>query len=409
MGRSKLKALQETTLVTFFDVCSQWNLVVDVHYKYNSKSNVITFEKDYGGSIILLKDLFAYPSDPDFDSLGSLEITGAFVDEAAQITAKAREIVRSRIRYKLDNFCPKCAAPRKVDLDVNKMWKCKCGNYTKGLIPKMLMTCNPTKGWLYHDFYKPWRDGTLPPNKKFIQVLARDNKYTQSSYLENLEGLTGTNRERLLEGNWEYNDETWSLIDYNAIINSFGRPLPPGERMITADIARQGRDKTVVAVWDGLRVLKFYTLDKNTIPEAVQLIKDAQFNYGVYSHNVFVDQDGVGGGVLDSLPDAVGVVNNSPAIFVEGEKENFGNLKSQLYFWLSEYMNKGMVSICLDENRDLIVQELEWCRRKDADHDSKFYVLPKNEIRENLSRSPDFLDVLAFRMLPEINNGELYL
>jgi len=409
MGRSKLKSLQETTLVTFFDVCQQWHIEPDTHFKYNSKSNVITFEKDYGGSIILLKDLFAYPSDPDFDSLGSLEITGAFVDEASQITAKAREIIRSRIRYKLDNFCPRCARQRTVLLDGNGRWKCECGNYTKGLVPKMLMTCNPTKGWLYTDFYKPWKEGRLPENKKFIQVLAKDNKYTQSSYLENLEGLTGSNRDRLLLGEWEYDTDDWNLIEYDAIQDVFTNEIKGGERVITADIARQGRDKTVVCVWDGLILIKIYTLAKNTIPESADLIRDAQRTYGVHTDNVYIDADGIGGATQDLLPDTQGIVSNSPPVFVEGAKENFGNLKSQLYFYLSECINERRMRIVPTEFRDQIVQELEWCRQKSADMDGKFYVIPKQEIRENIGRSPDFMDCLAYRMMHELNDGCQYL
>ncbi len=410
MGRSKLKSLEETTLVTFFDVCSKWGMVADVHYKYNSKKNIIAFHKNYGGSVILLKDLFAYPSDPEFDSLGSLEITGAFVDEAAQITSKAREIIRSRIRYRLDEFCPKCSEQRKVPLDARKMWLCKCGYYTSGLLPKMLMTCNPTKGWLYSQFYKPWKDGSLDAGRKFIPALARENTYIQSSYISNLEGLTGTNRERLLDGSWEYDVDTWSLIAYDAIQDAFlNIDVPPGEKIITADIARQGRDKTVIGVWSGMRLEYIYTIAKNSIPEAVEAIKDAMARHGVFVHNVYIDQDGVGGGVLDYIDGANGIVNNSPPLFVENEKENFGNLKSQLGYWLSEYLNNRKIYIRPDENMDKIMQEMEWLRRKNADNDMKYYTLPKSEIREGLGRSPDYLDMITFRMLPELDDGFGYL
>ena len=95
------------------------------HFRYNSQSGLIKF---FNGSEILLKDLFSYPSDPNFDELGSLEITDSFIDEANQISSKAKQIVRSRIRYKLDE---------------------------NDLIPKMLMTCNPAKNWTYSEFFKP--------------------------------------------------------------------------------------------------------------------------------------------------------------------------------------------------------------------------------------------------------------
>jgi phage terminase large subunit len=96
MGRAKLKALKETTLVTFFDLSSQ--LGISEQWEYNAQSGTINW---LNGSQIILKDLFLYPSDPNFDSLGSLEITGAFIDEVSQINYKAWQIVQSRIRYKI--------------------------------------------------------------------------------------------------------------------------------------------------------------------------------------------------------------------------------------------------------------------------------------------------------------------
>ena len=119
IGRSKLDTLKKTTLKTFFEVAQLFGLRANEHYQFNAQSNVITF---YNGSEIILKDLFSYPSDPSFDSLGSLEITDAFIDECSQVSKKAVDIVRSRIRYKLREF---------------------------DLSPKTLLTCNPSKGWLY--------------------------------------------------------------------------------------------------------------------------------------------------------------------------------------------------------------------------------------------------------------------
>ena len=101
MGRSELKNLKKTTLNSFFEVCKERGIKANVHFRLNTQDSVISF---INGSQIILADLFAYPSDPEFDSLGSLEITGAFIDEAPQITEKCKNIVKSRIRYKLDEF-----------------------------------------------------------------------------------------------------------------------------------------------------------------------------------------------------------------------------------------------------------------------------------------------------------------
>ncbi len=111
MGRAKLKTLKETTLNTFFELSKELSL--SNQFTYNAQSSIIKWNN---GSEILLKDLFLYPSDPEFDELGSLEITGAFVDEVSQITYKSWQILKSRIRYKLNEF---------------------------DLIPKLFGTCNP--------------------------------------------------------------------------------------------------------------------------------------------------------------------------------------------------------------------------------------------------------------------------
>ena len=158
MGRSKLKALKQTTLNTFFEICSVWKLN-DSHYKYNQQSGEITF---YNGSTIILKDLFLYPSDPNFDSLGSLEITGAFIDEVNQITEKAKNIVASRMRYKLTEY---------------------------KLIPKLFMSCNPAKNWVYEQFYKKSKNNELEEYKKFIPALVTDNPNISQHYINQLKKL----------------------------------------------------------------------------------------------------------------------------------------------------------------------------------------------------------------------------
>ena len=64
MGRAVLKSLKESTLLTFFMICNEWGLKKNIHYKYNSIEGIIRF---FNGSEIYLKDLFAYPSDPEFE------------------------------------------------------------------------------------------------------------------------------------------------------------------------------------------------------------------------------------------------------------------------------------------------------------------------------------------------------
>jgi hypothetical protein len=77
IGRTVLQQLKLTTLNTLFEVLQQMGLRSGEHYVYNGQSNVITFNNK---SEIILKDLAYQPSDPNYDSLGGLELTAVFID-----------------------------------------------------------------------------------------------------------------------------------------------------------------------------------------------------------------------------------------------------------------------------------------------------------------------------------------
>ena len=372
MGRSKLDALKKTTLLTFFEVCSAWGIKANVHYRYNAQSNVITFFND---STIILKDLFLYPSDRNFDSLGSLEITGAFIDEANQITEKAKNVVASRIRYKLDEY---------------------------DLIPKLFMSCNPAKNWVYTEFYKPSVNNTLKEGFSFIPALVTDNKFISKHYEEQLRTLDIVSQQRLLFGNWEYDDSDDILIEYDAILRTFDNKVNEGNRFITCDVARFGKDKSVVMLWNGLTVVSIKTFDTNTITQLGEYIMDLQQTNGVNLQNIMVDDDGVGGGLVDMLR-CKGFVNNSKAL----KGENYQNLKTQCYYKMSSMINKGQVAIrCKDSIlKNTIIQELEQVKRTKIDADTKLSMLAKDKVKDLLGRSPDYSDALAMRFYYEIRTN----
>jgi len=370
MGRSKLDNLKKTTLNTFFEVCKMWNIKSGIHFNFNAGSNIITF---YNGSEIYLKDLFHYPADPNYDSLGSLEITGAFIDEANQITEKAKNIVNSRIRYKLDEY---------------------------GIIPKLLLTCNPSKNWTYTQYYRPAKEGKIEPHKKFVQSLVDDNPYISIHYKGQLEKLDEISKQRLLFGNWEYNAGEDNLCNYDSIINLFEQKGIEGEKYITCDVARFGTDKTVIMYWEGLCIKKILSFSKSSVTEVGEEIKKIQQTEGVNLRNIIVDSDGVGGGVQDILR-CKGFQNNGRPI----NKENYQNIKTQCYYKLADMINKAQIGIeCKDiTQKNNIIEELEQIRSKDMDKDNKLQILPKEIVKTIIGRSPDYSDAMMMRMFYELN------
>ena len=165
----------------------------------------------------------------------------------------------------------------------------------------MLMTCNPAKNWVYTSYYKPAKDKTLKPYRKFIQSLVGDNTYISKHYEKQLSELDELSKQRLLFGNWEYDVNEDNLIDYNSIVSLFSQRGIDGDKYITCDVARFGSDKTVIMLWKGLHITYVRTLLKSAINDVVEQIKKLQQENQVNLRNIIVDEDGVGGGVKDYL------------------------------------------------------------------------------------------------------------
>lgn len=366
IGRSKLDTLKKTTLKTFFEVAGLFGLIANKHYQFNAQSNVITFSN---GSEIILKDLFAYPSDPAFDSLGSLEITDAFIDECSQVSKKAVDIVRSRIRFRLTQ---------------------------NNLAPKILLTCNPSKGWLYNEFFAPFRSGQLPEHLVFIQSRVIDNPHLPATYAETLARLPEVDRKRLLEGDWDYDETLDSLFTTDDLLRCFRNPETTGELFITADVARLGKDRTVIALWRGLSLVQIVELRKKKIDETANVIRELANYNKVKLSNVIADADGLGAGLVDVLK-CREFRNGSRAT----KPERFVNLKAECFFKLAELIELNRLTFP-QAHRDTIVKELDMIRRKNPDGDGKLAVTGKEEIQRTHGMSPDYADAIAMRMFFEL-------
>lgn len=427
LGRSKLKTLKETTLVTFFDVCKMWGIKADEDYVYHIQDGTVEFAN---GSLILLKDLFHYPSDPEYDSLGSLEITGGFIDEVNQIPYKAVEVSKSRIRYKLSEWCTNCAH---AGLDKGKAtawddrgaaieWHCdNCGKKNRGLLPKLLMTCNPAKNWVKGEFYDPNKKGALEEYRRFLQALVTDNPYISSHYLTTLRNIKDkATRERLLNGNWEYDDDPSVLMPYDAILDIFtNQAADRNNRYITADAARKGRDKMVVILWEGWQAVKIVVVPydiKSDYEKAKEWIVNFANEHQVRRHHILIDEDGVGGGLVD-FTKCLGFINNSAPIQPYAAKRdpskrvNYANLKSQCYFHYAQKVENGETGISDDslsrDSKDEITEELSAIKQVDADKDGKIRVNGKDDIKATIGRSPDYADALMMRSYFELSKRPL--
>ena len=374
IARRKLTELKATTLKTFFEVAGDFGLIAGIHYDYKEQKGEIKF---FNGSEIILKELFPYPSDPEFDSLGSLEITFAFVDEANQVPWKAIEVLQTRIRYMLDKY---------------------------DLLPKMLFTCNPAKNWVKIEFYDPWKEGKLDQDKQFIQALATDNPYISQKYIDNLRRTKNqATKERLLHGNWDYDDDPARLFDIDMTKDFFTNTGTPGPKFMTCDPARMGKDSIAIGVWEGLQLKKIIMKKKQTTDITANDIKKIAATEQIRHSHIAIDVDGLGAGVVDQVKGSVGFLNGGAAVKIKNDSK-YQHLKAQCYFKLAELGSEGKIGITCDDPdmKNMIIEELSYVKEVDMDKDGTRKITPKESIKQDLGRSPDLADMIMMRMYFEL-------
>jgi phage terminase large subunit len=257
MGRNTYMEFKTTTFKTFYEVWNQHfkNNPLGVSIRYNSQDKTVYFSN---GSEIIIKDLSYNASDPEFNDLGGLELTDAFIDEVPGITQKAKNIIYSRIRFRLVN---------------NKA--------------PLLMTGNPTDNWVKHEFVcdKMGKPIELARNKAYIGALLTDNPDPEfvKNYRRQLLNLPHYDQQRLLYGDWNASEEAENPfmhsfnpdhhvgnVEYNANLPVFlsvdfnVNPLC----MIAAHVFKEGNKVNV-------QVFKEFEIKRGSIPLLIDTINQS--------------------------------------------------------------------------------------------------------------------------------------
>lgn len=377
IGRNELTRLMQSTYVTFTKVAKHHKFE---GFKLNGKYNYIEFGN---GSRIDLLDVKKNPSDPLYERFGSTEYTGGALEEAGEIDYGAFDVLKAR-----------------VGRHMNKEYDIK---------PKILITCNPKKNWLYQTVYKPFKEGNLSPDFAFIQALYNDNPHTAESYQEQLSSITDrTMKERLLYGNWEYENDSRALMTYDSIVDLFTNTVLPtkNEKYLVADIARYGNDRSVITIWSDFVCTDIFIYEKQGVDVISAEIKRLLAERMIPFSHCLIDEDGIGGGVVDTLRGVKGFMANRQPFLnrFTGKPDNFNNLKSQTHFIFADFVNNHKIAIkCADETiKTQIIEELEVVRSKDIVVEGKLQVESKEVVKDLIGRSPDIADALVMRMYFEL-------
>lgn len=387
IARNNMKDTRESVAIT-------WGKVAKAHgftdYRIGDGGISVGSKTPGVSSEVLFLDATFYPyKDPLFERFGSKEFTGGWIEEAGEINFGAFDVLKSRIG--------------------------RHNNALYGVPPKMLITFNPKKNWLYTDLYRPWKDNKLPADTAFIQALVTDNEHQTPEYVEMLKSIKSkSTRERLLYGNWEYDDDPYALINYDAIIDAFNNDhvqADQAHKYITADIAAQGSDHFRIGVWAGMVLIDHMSMAKSGGAEIIEAINKMRQRHGVRSSHVVYDSDGVGafiGGAGGFIAGAKPFLNGSSP--VGDEDKGYQNLKTQCYYYLAKNINAGEMylrAITEPKDREEVKQELEQVKSYDSDKDGKLKIVPKDQVKANIGRSPDWSDMLMMRMYFELPHKRL--
>lgn len=390
IARKELNDLRKFTIPTIHEVFHNFGLKFDQYATYNGQDNVFNL---YNGSKVYLIACKEEPSDPLFERFGSMQMTRGWEEEAGEIAE---------------------AAHRNLWLSIGR-WK----NDLYGLKKKLLITANPKKGWMKRDFIEPYKTKLLPPTRRFVPAYATDNPYLPGDYIETLRNETDkVRRQRLWEGNWDYDEDADSLISYDALTDSFSNTIvKDGNKYLIVDVARLGRDTTVFSFWDGLELYCIDQFAKQSTDVTVQKIKDFAAAEKVPFSNILIDEDGIGGGVVDQLFGVKGFIANSTPLPTAHQirerhskldhflvpKTAFATLKAQCGWKLAELINERRIAIKPQDYREKIIEELTaLLRDKEVDGEQRKRLKPKDEVKAELGRSPDIGDTFIMRAFFEL-------
>ena len=392
IARNQLKDLLGSVFSTFRKVCREYDIV---DYNFNAQKNYIDFPN---GSRINLIEVAYKPSDPMYEDVGSTEYTGGWIEEVGEVHRMAYVVLSTRIGRHL--------------------------NRESGINGTLFMTCNPKQNWAKTMFYDKHINGSLyaeneillqngqkPPQKIYLNCLATQNPFAAQENINNLYSKANDDKatyERLLKGNWDYEDNPNQLAEQEMIEQVFDNDhVEEGYSYLTADVAFQGADLAVIIAWKGWVAKEILTEKISNTQKITNHILLLRRKYRIPKSRCIVDADGGGIGVTD-ISGAKRFHNGGSVIRQGNDSPNYRNLQVQCLYMLADKINEGGLWI---EDRELSSEQKEHIKQEFAQIQStenkrdfdKLDCKIKAEIRRDIGRSPDYRDAFLMRVWFDLN------
>jgi hypothetical protein len=376
LARKQLTTLKRTVLLTLFNQLNFYGLKEGDDYTYNQQLNKISFKN---GSDIFLIDTAFQPSDPLNTRFGGFELTRCACDESNETDLSVIEKLFERTGWRLND---------KYNLK-RKLFEC----------------FNPSKNHIYFRFFVPFRDKTESDHQKFIPALPSDNPHPSvREWIEDMMRTADkTTVQRQVYGNFDYDDDPSSLCDFDAVNDIFTNDhVLKGSEYISADLAMQGRDRFIAGSWSGLICSVDIDKDISTGKEIERDLNNLKTSKKVGNTRIVADADGLGNYLESYIRNIKTFHGGASAV----NSKEYYNIKAECAWKLAELINsRGIKILCSEKQRESIMQEISVCLKRDnIDSDGKKKLLSKEEMKQRLGHSPDYLDMLIMRMIFELKN-----
>jgi len=194
-------------------------------------------------------------------------------------------------------------------------------------------------------------------------------------------------------------DAVYSLSDLETAYNTTPDP-DATKRVIGIDVARFGKDKSVLAFTRGAEVLrfeKFYSLD------ATQLVIEIERAVESFrAEAVVVDADGIGGPVADMLRKSKTLKEERCHVIPwQGSKsprnkKSYHNSRTELNFRLRDAMREGRVKVPRDDDLEGQAAALKY----KFTSSEKIMLERKEDLARRIKMSPDELDAVCYGLVP---------
>jgi hypothetical protein len=172
--RDSLTTLKRNTLPSFNKICP-----IKFIDNYNQETQVVKFTN--GSEIMFFGENYA--DDKDLNRWKGLECNGFLLEEVNELQEQS-------------------------------FWKAveRAGSHviTNKPKPLVLMTCNPSRGWVKDLIYDKWKNEVLPPDFLYINSKVTDNPYVyeDKDYMRSLANMPKYEYEVYVNGNWDLQLQT---------------------------------------------------------------------------------------------------------------------------------------------------------------------------------------------------------